>query len=111
MPQLTEEDNESAIRIGNFIDRFRRDTEDDEALTFRQFIELRQELENSRVADILRHHYLFTDEEVDLVIGLIFEKSDSAGEEWASISQFLYNEYMCKIKTPSAECIRELNLS
>ena len=111
MPQLTKEDNESAIRIGNFIDRFRRDTEEHEALTSQQFIELGQELENLGVADILRHHYLFTDEEVDLVIVLIFEKSDAAGEEWASISQFLYNEYMCALRVPSAECIRELTLN
>lgn len=111
MPQLTEEDNESAIRLGDFIDRFRRDTEDHEALTSQQFIALGQELENSRVADILRHHYLFTYEEVDFALALIFEKSNAAGEEWASISQFLYNEYMCEIKTPSAECIRELDLS
>jgi hypothetical protein len=111
MPQLTKEDNENAISIGNSIDRFRRDTPENEALTSQQFIELGQELENFGVADILRHHYLFTDEEVDLVIVLIFEKSDAAGEEWKSISQFLYNDYMCAFRTPSAECIRELDLS
>ena len=111
MPQLTEEDNRNAIGIGWFIDQYRRDTEDDEALTTLQLDDLRGQLDDSGVGEILQHHFLFPDEEIDVFVAMIFEKSSAAGEEWKSISRVLYYEYMCKIKTPSAECIRALDLS
>ena len=110
MPKLDDEDLKNAKALGSYIDGI-MDSNGSEALNTEQLDSLRWHIENEGIDQILQYHFLFTEEDIDLFISSISEKSSATGDDWKSISRILYYEYMCRIQKPENSNIGDLEIS
>ena len=108
MPSLSKDDFDNAYAFGCFIDDSLGDGDGDEPLSNSKLDEIRWHLENSGLAEILKNYTLFPEDDIVILLGTIFEKSETTIIQWSSISRVFYYEYLNP--KPSGRILEELSL-
>lgn len=110
MPILSDDDWANAKAFGSYIDAWIVEGDDDESIPNSKLDEVRYQLEDSGLAEILKNYTLFPEEEIALLLDVICIKSDvlPSSSKWKSISRVIYYEYMNP--KPTGEIFKELSL-
>jgi|TARA_B110000881_G_scaffold175510_1_gene160247 hypothetical protein len=108
MPALTKDDFDNAYAFGCYINDSIVDGDGNKTISNSKLDDMRWQLEDSGLAEILKNYTLFSEEDITNLLGTICEKSDTNSPEWESISRVIYYEYMNP--KPSGRILEELSL-